>query len=211
MSDPAAPVRRRFARLRAATDRVPTKWFAGILTAIFLAGTAGFGGLSDAATPPVASLEVGDTFAGPQLDITVDSVVLIDDIPELYLDLRPGQRVLVILAHMTNNWDRQQVVSAFSGDIADLVQIQGSDALLLTAVRVDDSTESPWLQPGISAPIGLVYGVSEKQYDEGDEVVLELFSQTLTEGQVVLSGEWWDVPVLAATMTLAVEDAGSGE
>lgn len=46
---------RRAARTRvlALTDRVPTGWFAGILTVLFLTVTAAFGGLSAVAVAPV--------------------------------------------------------------------------------------------------------------------------------------------------------------
>ena len=49
-SPDAAPVRkRRFEWIRAASDRVPTRWLAGIATALFLVATAAFGGLATAA------------------------------------------------------------------------------------------------------------------------------------------------------------------
>ena len=46
--------------LRDVTDRVPTAWLPGIVTAVFLGAAAAFGGLEAVAAPPIATLQAGE-------------------------------------------------------------------------------------------------------------------------------------------------------
>ena len=213
--EPTPEMTGRFARLRAATDRVPTKWFAGILTGLFLAATAAFGGLADAPAPAVASLALGEAHTSAQLTVEVEDVVLVDDFPELFLDLEPGRRALVVLAHVTNEWT--QPLHAGSGSDSDLVDTvrvgvdQLDEEAPIAIARVDDASTSPLLQPGLRVPLAFVWSVPRSAIAGGDSVDVRVFDQTLYTGQVVTAGQWWDDPALAVTVAATVTDLGSGD
>ncbi|HEX5857402.1 MAG TPA: hypothetical protein VFY91_04760 [Microbacterium sp.] len=204
----------RFARLRAAGDRVPTKWFAGILTGLFLAATAAFGGLADAPAPAVASLDLGEPHTSAQLTVQVEDVVLVDDFPELSLDLQPGERALIVLAHVTNEWTRPLYAGAGgSSDLADTVRV-GVEALEgvgpVAIARVDDAVTSPLLQPGLRVPLAFIWAVPRSAVEGGDAVDVRVFDQSLYTGEVVTAGQWWDDPALAVTVSATITDLGSG-
>lgn len=76
--DSTPPSRSRFGWLRAASDRVPTRWFAGIATGLFLVAAA-FGGLATAAAPAVVALEPADEHRNAQLALTIGRAVLFDE------------------------------------------------------------------------------------------------------------------------------------
>lgn len=203
-----------FARFQAATDRVPTKWFAGLATGVFLAATAGFGGLAEAAPTPIGALEIGEEHATEQLRITVEDVVVIDDLPELSLNLVPGQRALVVLANVTNEWDRPLPTTALStGGIHDNLRVSAGNIDVeapLQIARVDDALISPVLQPGLQVPLAFIWSVRTSAIRDGDPVEIRLFEESLYTASVVTSGQWWDDPVLAAKVSSVVRDIGAG-
>ena len=93
--------------LRTATDRVPTAWIPGILTAVFLGAAAAFGGLEAVAAPPVETLQSGETHVNDMLSITVERAVLIDSLPDAgaRADPEKGQRVVAAVVMAENVWD----------------------------------------------------------------------------------------------------------
>lgn len=207
------PVKGRFARLRLASDRVPTKWFAAILTGLFLAATAAFGGLADAPAAPIAAIEPGTAHTTDQLSITVGKVVLIDDLPELRLTLEPGQRVLAVLADVRNEWTEPQVASGAVGGLRDILRVTAPGLTLARPIeiaRVDDAESSPTLQPGLTVPLVFVWAVPTGALKDGTDLQLQLYDQSLYTGTVVTAGQWWDDPTLAATVAARVADVGAG-
>lgn len=198
-----------------ATDRVPTKWFAAIATGLFLAATAAFGGLADVSKPAAASIEIGEPHTTEQVTLEVQDVVLVDDLPELFLDLEEGRRVVVVLVHATNEWTEPQSTTLLESGIRDLIRLDLDglrDAAPTAIFRVDDvGYDTTVLQPDLRVPLGFVWSVPAADVSDGDSVRVQVFDQTFSEGQVVWSARLWGDPVLAGTLEIAVTDLGTGE
>jgi hypothetical protein len=202
----------RFAQFRAATDRVPTKWFAGILTAIFLGVTAVFGGLATAADDPISQLDVGASHTTDQLTIEVEDVVVVTDLPEFSLDLEPGHRAVVVLAHVTNEWTQPQRATTADG-LGDTLRISipgVEDEPPIEIARVDDSLTTPVLQPDLRVPLAFIWSVPTVDVADGDPVEVSIFDESLYTASVVSAGRWWDFPTLAATVATSVTDIDIG-
>ena len=210
-SPDAAPARkRRFEWIRAATDRVPTRWFAGVATGLFLVATAAFGGLATAAPPEIAQLEPGEPHVSDQRSLAVKRAVLIDELPEAGVSVEEGQRVLALVVDVENRWDEPQ--GSFGDDsIGDSLAVEGMDAdVESSAARLDDATISPDLQPGVPAELVYAWVVDADEYAAGDELAVTLREMTLYTGSFVMNGQTWTDPVAAATVTLEIEDVGAG-
>jgi hypothetical protein len=213
----AAPVpKRRFEWVRAASDRVPTKWFAGIATGLFLAVTAAFGGLATAASPALTELEPGEPHTTDQRSLTVQRAVLIDELPGSGASPEDGERVLVLVTDIENRWTEPLAASDFDS-IGNTDGIDGTFAVdglddhsRRGTARLDDATGSPWLQPGVPATIVYAWPVETGRYAEGDELDITLYDTTLTTGSFVLNGQWWDEPVADAVVSVKIEDVGAG-
>ncbi|WP_163634206.1 hypothetical protein [Microbacterium sp. B35-04] len=206
---PTAPTepKRRFAWVRAATDRVPTRWFAGIATGAFLLVTAAFGGLATASPPAPARLEPGDAHVTAERSLTVQRAVLIDELPDAGVLPEAGERVFAIVADVENEWDRP--VSAGSGGIGDSLTVEGIDSDV-SAARYDDTTLSPQMQPHVPARIVFAWAVPADAFAADDEVPVTLYARSLYTGSFVTTGQWWTDPVRDAVVTVEVEDVGAG-
>lgn len=201
--------RRRFGWLRAASDRVPTRWFAAIGTALFLAATAGFGGLATAAEPAVADLEPGETHRNGQLAITIERAVLVDEFPEAGVFVDDGERVLAVVATVENRWTEPLAAYADSS-VTESLTVDGLADRPDSVARYDDATVSPWLQPGVPARIVLAWAVETDEFADAQVVRITLNDMTLHTGSFVADGQWWTDPVAAATVPIALEDIGAG-
>ncbi len=198
--------------LRAATDRVPTAWIPGILTAVFLGAAAAFGGLEAVAAPPIATLEPGETHVNDMLSITVERAVLIDSFPEAgaYADPDKGQRILAMVVTAENVWDRP-VQSMSDTSLTGSLRVPGlADPVPVAAARLDDGTNKPWLQPGMPAEIVVTWRISAEEVAAGDGITVEISDFSLQRGQIVFSGETWVSPVVAARTSVTVTDVGAG-
>ncbi|MFS0734382.1 hypothetical protein ABC304_01030 [Microbacterium sp. 1P10UB] len=201
-------------RLVAWADRVPTGWFAGILTACFLGVTAAFGGLSAVAAPPLPELRAGDTHRNDQFSLTVERAVLIDELSDAGVYTEAGQRVLAVVLTAENEWDR--ALSASGGPsgrdgVIGSVRIDELGDMPADAVaRLDDATNSPYLQPGVPAELVLAWAVDDNTLSDGDELHVTLRDMSLSTGQLVTYGQWWDSPVAAARLTVDVADVCAG-
>lgn len=207
--NPPRQARTRFGWLRAASDRVPTRWFAGIATALFLAATAAFGGLATAATPEITALEPGDEHRNDQLAITVERAVLVDEFPEAGVFVDDGERVLALLLSVENTWDEPLTASPHSS-VTESLTIDALADPPDSVARYDDATINPVLQPGVPAQIVLAWTVEAGAFDDAQRLTVELNDMTLYTGSFVANGQWWTDPVAAATLTVAVEDIGAG-
>lgn len=204
MTTPEPPTKRRaspFSRLRAAADRVPTKWFAAIGTGLFLAATAAFGGLATVAAEPVPELEVGETHIGPLYALSVDRAFLFDELAEAGAYPAEGQRVLALRITVENVWTSPEGVSGMRETLS--VAVPGAE--LTSMARIDDATTNPRLQPGVPAELAVAWLVPDDALAGGDEVTVTVSDPTLRTGQAVTSGQWWDDPVPSARVTLPVE------
>ncbi|MFK4838003.1 hypothetical protein ACI3KY_19930 [Microbacterium sp. ZW T2_14] len=206
---PAEP-KRRFAWVRAATDRVPTRWFAGIATGAFLLATAAFGGLATAAPPEIARLQPGDAHVTAERSLTVQRAVLVDELPDAGLYPETWERVFAIIADVENEWDRP-VAAAGGEGIAATLTVAGVKATADDGtVRYDDATFGPSLQPHVPARIVFAWVVPGGAFEAGDEVPVTLYARSLHTGSFVLTGQQWTDPVRDAVVMVEVEDVGAG-
>jgi len=200
----------RFRWVRAASDRVPTKWFAGIGTAAFLVATAAFGGLSTAAGPQVTALGPGGQHRNDQFAITVERAVLIDEFPDAGVYVEDGERVLALLIRVENVWN-QPLAAYPDSSLTQSLEIEGlAGASPDSVARYDDATLSPSLQPGVPAQVLLAWAVEAGAFADEQELRITLNDMTLHTGSFVANGQWWTDPVPAATTAVELEDIGAG-
>lgn len=208
----------RFARLRKASDRVPTKWFATIGTTLFLIVTAAFGGLNPVAAveKPIPTIAAGETHESPQLDVTVQRAVLIDSLrgAGAFPDRDKGERLLVLLVEIENRWHAPATASMFAGVLQPTyhrnVVIDGIGTVADGIVREDDQTLNPTLQPRVPALLAFSWVVGANDYHDGDPLTVVLKDAELLEGQMLFSGEYWSTPEPAAHASVTIEDVGAG-
>lgn len=208
--DAVAVPRRRFAWVRAASDRLPTRWFAGIATGLFLAVTAAFGGLATASEPPVPTAEADEAIVAAPFTVTVERAVLLDEFPEagVYVDEEEGERVLAVQLDVVNTWTRPLAAQSENG-LTGAIRVEGLGPAD-SAAHYDDATRNPRLQPGVSAPIVLTWVIDGDAFSEGDEIVVSVNTMTLYTGSFVTSGQWWNDPVPSARVSLVATDVGAG-
>ncbi|MET0297593.1 MAG: hypothetical protein ABW024_09340 [Microbacterium sp.] len=212
MSEPApdavAVPRRRFAWVRAASDRVPTRWFAAIGTGLFLAVTAAFGGLATAAEPEVPVAETDQAIVAAPFTVTVERAVLLDEFPEAGVYVEDGERVLALQLEVVNDWT-EPLAAGSEDSLADTVRVEGLD-VAASAAHYDDATINPRLQPGVPTTVVLTWAVDADRFAEGDEIEVAVNSMTLYTAGYVASGRWWTDPVATATVAVPLTDAGAG-
>lgn len=200
--DPALPAER--SRLLRLLDRVPTTWFVGMATALFLAVTAAFGGLSTAEGAPVPHLERGQEHRNQQFALTVDSAYL-----RTPGGVAPDRRELVVYVDAVNLWTSPQL-TAVEGLSRSVSLTRLPNATTAGTSRVDDGTPSPVLQPGVQARIALTWTVPSADFAANHPLELTLVDLTPRQGSFLVSGEYWTDPVPGATVTVPVADLGSG-
>lgn len=209
-AEPESRPTSRFGWVRAASDRVPTKWFAGIGTAAFLGATAAFGGLATAADAPVADLGAGEEHRNDQFAITVERAVLIDEFQGAGVYVEDGERVLALLIRVENTWN-QPLAAYPDSSLTQSLEIEGlTDTTPDSVARYDDATLSPSLQPGVPAQLLLAWAVEADAFTDEQELRITLNDMTLHTGSFVVNGQWWTDPVPAATTTIELEDIGAG-
>jgi hypothetical protein len=207
--DSTPRARGRLGWLKAASDRVPTRWFTGIGTALFLVATAAFGGLATAAEPEITALAPGEAHRNDQLSMTIERAVLVDEFPEAGVYVDDGERVLAVLLTVENRWT--EPLAAYSdSSVTQSLSIDGFAEPPESVARYDDATVSPWLQPGVPAQIVLAWAIESDRLEDGQELEITLNDMTLHTGSFVANGQWWTEPVPAATVTVAVDDIGAG-
>lgn len=205
----AAP-KRRFRWLHAATDRLPTKWIAGIGTGLFLAATAAFGGLETVEATSLPELSAGEEHRNEQLSVTVQRAVLIDELPEAGVTVESGERVLALIVDAENLWTEPLPTTRGNSVSSTVELVESPDAEPDGTARYDDTTPNPWLQPGVPATLVLAWVVAGDRFTEGDELRVQLNDETLFTGTAVVSGRYWDDPRAAAMVTVGLEDVGAG-
>jgi hypothetical protein len=204
-----APAPRRGAWVRMVADRIPTGWFAGILTAIFLGVTAAFGGLAAVAMPPVPDLPAGETHTSDQFALSLERAVLIDELPGSGVSPGDGQRVLALVVQIENTWTQPQP-TAVNGSLIDVVRVPSLGDTKPAIARLDDATLSPYLQPGVPAELVLTWLVDADALADGADIAVDLYDHTLIRGELITYGDSWVDPALAAHAELVVEDVGAG-
>jgi hypothetical protein len=198
----------RFAGLRAASDRVPTKWFAGIGTVLVLVVTAGFGGLAAVEAPGPDEIEAGAEYRNDQYALTVQRAVLIDELSDAGISLEDGQRVLALVVEAENLWN-EPLRATLGGGLLDAVTIDGLPRGTSVA-RVDDATYAPWMQPGVPLEVVITWAVDAEEFADGDQLNVVLNDLSLYTASFVSAGTSWIDPVPAVTLAVAIEDLGDG-
>jgi hypothetical protein len=197
-------------RVLAVADRVPTGWFAGILTALFLIVTAAFGGLSAVAVPPVPAIAAGTEHRNDQIALTVERAVLIDELPGSGTSVSDGERVLALVVSVENVWDRALPASGDAGVDAAVSVDELGGVRANSVARLDDATLTPYLQPGVPAELVLTWAVGPATFAAGDVLHVGLLDFTLYTGQLITYGESWIDPVIGARTTVEISDVGAG-
>mgnify|MGYP003478185980 CR=1 FL=1 len=203
-TDAGAPARAsRFARLRSGVDRVPTKWFAGIATAVFLAATAAFGGLATAAEPPLPELAAGDTHTSQQFSLTPLRAFISDEkIAGLTNEIDSNQDIIANVAEVENEWTTPQGHLDFVDNIrlTELPDIAPNAVALLS-----DTTSQPTYQPGVPATVAVAWIVDEGTFAAGDDLRVVLRDRSNLVGSFIIEGDYWSPPVDAAYATIPIK------
>jgi len=181
-----------------------------IATGLFLVATAAFGGLATAAEPGPVAIEPGQEHRNDQFAVTVERVLLVDELTEAGVYVDDGERVLALVVTVENTWTRPIAVHP-TGSLTESVRLDGlSDTPPDSIARYDDGTVAPWLQPGVPAQLVLAWAVKAGQFTDAQPMRITLSDMTLYTGSFVASGQWWDDPAPAATMTVTLDDIGAG-
>jgi hypothetical protein len=203
-----APTRkRRFHWVRAASDRVPTRWFAGIGTGLLLAVTAAFGGLATAAVPSIVTIEPGAEHRNAQFALRVESAQLRDEDPDARIYLEDGERMLTVRVRVENLWTRPSTATDLSANVS-VAGVPGEDSG--TVRRVDDSTIVSFFQPNVPAEVEYRWVIGDDDLRGGDTLEVTLNDLTEYTGSFVASGTWWTDPKPAARLTLTIDDTATG-
>lgn len=202
--------RSRLSRLRAAGDRVPTKWFAGIGTAAFLVATAAFGGLNAVAAPALPVLAAGETHTNELYALAVEKGFLFDELPGSGAYPADDEQIVALRVRFENVWTAPESTGTLSS-MPKMFALSVPDATFASTVRIDDETLSPWLQPGVPAVLALVWTVPRGALTDGDEVIVTISDLSLHTGSFVASGRWWTDPQEAATVALPIEYLAGAE
>lgn len=197
---------------RQSIDLVPTSWLLMGAGAVLLGATALFGGLEAAAVDPTPSVDVGETFAGSDLEMTVVSVELRDERGEalVFPDEEKGERVLVVVVDVVNTFDKPRGSSdnKAGSPVIDGIRLEGLDERPAIS-HAADGEGAPVLQPDVPARLLLAWLVGPDDYRAGDEVRLTLPDSTHRVGQNVMRGDYWDDIRVGATVTTTIEEVTS--
>lgn len=187
---------------------MPTKWFAAIGTGLFLAVTAAFGGLATVQAAEPTTLEPGATHTNAQLAVTPTRAAVVDE----FGGSTPGrgERFIVVYLDAENQWTKPLATTTIASVFQTITLPTVTDAAPRLTIRTDDDTPSPVLQPGVAAPLAIAWRVPIAELPTG-ELKIAINDTTLARGSMVISGEYWTDPVVAATMTLPLDDLGDGE
>lgn len=194
----------------AVTSRVSTKWIGGAATVLILGATAAFGGLEAVPEPPLPEIGAGDTFTGAGWEMTPQRAVLIDELRETGVLPKEGERLLVVIMDVTNVDDAARSSAATTSASLSEIRIEGAPDVPPSIARYDDSTLSPWLQPGVPAELVLTWAVPTDALEDDDDVRVVLHTATERTGEDYIFGEYWSDVEVGAYATLSVKDVGAG-
>lgn len=179
-----------------------------VVAVLAIVATAGFGGL-DAVDKTPQTFDLGKPFDNGEFTITVKKAVLRSQIVgggAVIAKEKPGRTYLAVLAEITNNSDRADVVSGnFSlpnvADAQDTSLIQSQEP---SALRVEDGSFLVLLQPDITEKVALVWSVPSGAVLPGSQVSVQVPYRKFSRG-LVLYGEGWVDDGKSATTRVPVE------
>ncbi|MEU4014765.1 hypothetical protein AB0E56_05800 [Microbacterium sp. NPDC028030] len=201
---------------RRSIDLIPTSWLITGAGAVLLATTAVFGGLEAAAVDPTPVVEVGETFAGSDLEMTVVGVELRDELSDergrtlVFPDEEKGERILVVTVDVTNTFDtpRPSTANAPQSPVVDGIRIEGLDEKG-DVLRADDGERAPRLQPDVPARLLLTWTVGPDDFHDGDEITLTLPESDHYVGQSVMRGDYWVDVRVGATLPATIDEVSA--
>lgn len=201
-------------RATALSRSVPTKWLVTGVVAVFLAGSAAFGGLETVAADALPEVEAGSALSGAQLRIAVERAVVIDALPEQGITPDDGKRLLVVVATVENLWNRPVTTYDRIGAADNLrpVGVYGlsADTPPDSIVVFSDGTKSPRLQPHVPVDLAYIWQVDSTVAGALDEVRIDLYDKVYAAGGFVTYGDRYEDPFVAAFTTVPVRDVGAG-
>lgn len=188
---------------------LPLKSITRIAVVVVLAGSAAFGGLADAAGPPIAELELGRPHEGTPLTITVQGVSVVDALPGTSAEPEPGQSFLSVRAELVNEWD-EPLLRPLDG-----VRVSGVDGLDAIAeaemlLYATDGDALLRLQPGVPTAVDFIWPVRTADAVPGSPVTVRLFDLSLYTFTAVAVGQDWSDPTLAVTIPTVIETGSKG-
>lgn len=200
-------------RARGLYDRLPTKWLITGITAVLLGLSAAVGGLNEVAATPIPELEVGDPFEALSLTITPEQASLIDAFPEQGVIPDDGNRLLVVVATVTNT-SAAPVKVQIGGDADSLlpVDVEFADSFdgPSTIIVFDDGTQVSTVQPDVPVKLAYVWEIPAGAIADGDELRIDLLDRD-NEGEADLYyGDRFSDYRVAGFVTFAVDDLGAG-
>ncbi|MGW9157170.1 MULTISPECIES: hypothetical protein [unclassified Microbacterium] len=198
---------------RRSIDLIPTSWLITGAGAVLLATTAVFGGLEAAAVDPTPVVEVGETFTGSELEMTVVGVELRDELSAesgqtlVFPDEEKGERILVVTVDVVNTFDkpRPSTANGPQSPVLDGIRIEGLDAKG-DVLRADDGKRAPRLQPDVPARMLLTWIVGPDDFHDGDEITLTLPDSDHYVGQSVMRGDYWQDVRVGATLPATIDE-----
>ena len=196
-------------------DRLPTKWLVTSVGAVLLALSAVVGGLDDAPVLPVPVIQAGDSHAGTELTIVVNSALLIDAFPEQSIVPEEGNRLLVVRATVENTTTEPRRLASGTTADTDSIGIAGIPGLADGApperiLVIDDGSDSVVVQPGVPVELAYLWEIADDAAEAGDPVTVNLMDRDyISEGRLTYGGLYGD-PVVGATLDVALGDVGAG-
>ncbi|MDF2444091.1 MAG: hypothetical protein JWR01_2294 [Subtercola sp.] len=201
-------------RATALSSKVPTKWLVTAVVALFLAGSAAFGGLNSVAADALPEVQAGTAYVGAQLRITVSRAVLIDGFPEQNITPDEGKRLFVVIATVENVWDRPVTTYDSIGAADNLrpVGVEGiqSDTPPSDVVVISDGTRSPRLQPHVPIELAYIWQVGSTVTAAPGEVQVDVYDKVYAANGFVTYGARYESPFVAAFSKVPLTDVGAG-
>jgi hypothetical protein len=185
------------------------------VAAVLLGASALFGGLNDAPTDPIPTLQTGESHQGTRLAVTVLRAVLIDGFPDQGYTPDDGDRFLMIVANVENVWHSPVTSNEGIGD-ADVVLptalagIEGGTAPDIVAV-LNDGSRLPALQPRVPVELGYIWSVDADAFSDGDALRIDLLDEAYLGKGSVSTGDIFDDPETVAVVDVPITDLGTGE
>lgn len=193
------------ARLTTGASRLTLKWLSRIAFVLILAASALFGGLNDAEAAPIPVLAAGETHLGTPLNVTVTRAVVLDEIEGVGITAQPGNRLILVVVELENTWTSPLATGAAAIRIDGLMTPAVTDAPA-GVFRLADESNISRLQPRLETEVAFIWEIAADVLADEDPITVNIYDQSLFTFTSVAVGEQWTNPVLAATISLPVED-----